>query len=695
MGAQLPKQQPFGINALTNDAALHVAPFEQSASKGISTNLDPVALAPLQATPDLLCPSLNHDGNTPTTSSFEHSAVDLGVGADVPNIQVDDSFPPGDILGSRLWPTLWNCQWDEDWSLLLAGGEFDLDAVNQTLLESTDGWPHNISADRIDSSIDPDPPADSRTGPSVLQRKWHTFSETTNLSGNCTPELPRSTDASSQLRVHGDVGYREKLVDSLRQRVQPGILPSTSFLDLCLQAYFTHFHPIFPLIHAPTFQPSKHNAVLLLSICSVGSLFLGSSRALAHGISMYERLNKAILASWDIYIQATGSNSIQALQASLIGQTFGLLTGRPKDLLGTEVFHGSVVAWARKARVFALEEEDPIGIEALESHVQALSDAWKTWVRVEEKKRIILGIHVHDAELAKLHNHEPLLRHSPERLPQLCAPDIFAAPNPTAWKALYMKSLGMGRARSPSSENSLPQLPRPLLENDFVSYASLEVIGAIVSETTASGSSKYTTVSKCQDLLIGWYNKYIKRTNRNPVPDHFCLMILWHSIFMHLYTPFNELECACGRDGEVASQRHRRVATSWAGSSDAVRTLLHACLIQHHFQLLPVGAEPAMHVPMALYRCGIAWTSFTRFGSSPGEESVHTTEDWDFPELRLFDTNEVRMFQDIVRGVQRERADSAPLFRIIDLLGKISHWKVAGSFATTLLSLVEDVQDLF
>jgi hypothetical protein len=244
MDAQLPEQQLFGTNALANDAALHTAPFERPATKGVSTTLDLGSLPPLQATPDVLCPSLNHDGNTPTTSSFEHSAVDRGVGADVPNIQVDDSFPPGDILGSRSWPTLWNCQWDEDWSLLLAGGDFDLDAVNQTLLESTDCWPHNTSADRIDSAIDPDPPADSTRGPSLVQRKWHTFSETTNISGNCTPELPRSTDTSSQLRVHGDVGYREKLVDSLRQRVQPGILPSTSFLvtilRLCLHHVLTY-----------------------------------------------------------------------------------------------------------------------------------------------------------------------------------------------------------------------------------------------------------------------------------------------------------------------------------------------------------------------------------------------------------------------------------------------------------------------
>lgn len=61
--------------------------------------------------------------------------------------------------------------------------------------------------------------------------------------------------------------------------------------------YFTKFNPIFPVVHAPTFCPSPKRSLLLLSICSVGSLFLGSSFAAAQGVKIFERLNKAILAS--------------------------------------------------------------------------------------------------------------------------------------------------------------------------------------------------------------------------------------------------------------------------------------------------------------------------------------------------------------------------------------------------------------
>lgn len=99
-----------------------------------------------------------------------------------------------------------------------------------------------------------------------------------------------------------------------------------------------------------------------------------------------------------------------------------------------------------------LFERTPIGdIETLEDDSEALNVAWKSWVRLEERKRygfgtsptecfaatdnqhlhsIILAVHIHDSELAKLHYHEPILRHAPEKLPQISAPELFAASNP-------------------------------------------------------------------------------------------------------------------------------------------------------------------------------------------------------------------------------------------------------------------------
>lgn len=61
--------------------------------------------------------------------------------------------------------------------------------------------------------------------------------------------------------------------------------------------YFTGFDPVFPIVHAPTFRPSAKSSLLLLSICSIGSLFVGSSHAASQGMKIFETLNKAILSS--------------------------------------------------------------------------------------------------------------------------------------------------------------------------------------------------------------------------------------------------------------------------------------------------------------------------------------------------------------------------------------------------------------
>lgn len=61
--------------------------------------------------------------------------------------------------------------------------------------------------------------------------------------------------------------------------------------------YFTRFNPIFPIVHVPTFRLSKKSSMLLLSICSLGSLLLGSDRAAIQGQNIFDRLSKAALAS--------------------------------------------------------------------------------------------------------------------------------------------------------------------------------------------------------------------------------------------------------------------------------------------------------------------------------------------------------------------------------------------------------------
>jgi hypothetical protein len=76
----------------------------------------------------------------------------------------------------------------------------------------------------------------------------------------------------------------------------------------------------------------------------MGSLLVGSPRAKDQGVRIFETLNKAILASvsplgpivwgldlthlqWEGIMSGRGAEVTPMIQAALIGQTFGLLSG--------------------------------------------------------------------------------------------------------------------------------------------------------------------------------------------------------------------------------------------------------------------------------------------------------------------------------------------------------------------------------
>lgn len=124
---------------------------------------------------------------------------------------------------------MWDVPPDRAWESWLTGVDFDLEAVNLSLLHATSDFVPTMESvpeqsmmgfsEGLNSAIECDPGVRQE---SLIQRKWHTYSEQTP-SGCMTP------NASQEYR-HIDETYRKRLTDSLRQRVQNGILPSTSFL---------------------------------------------------------------------------------------------------------------------------------------------------------------------------------------------------------------------------------------------------------------------------------------------------------------------------------------------------------------------------------------------------------------------------------------------------------------------------------
>ncbi|RWA05793.1 hypothetical protein EKO27_g9302 [Xylaria grammica] len=497
-------------------------------------------------------------------------------------------------------------------------------------------------------------------------------------------------DSPEQLQEQDQVdeAYRE----GLRYKLQPcpsnTALPSADFLNLCIKLYFVRFNPVFPIVHAPSFRPSSENAILLLSVCSVGALFMGSATAAAQGRKIFQTLNKANLSSWDTYIRRDAREWRSLVQASIIGQTFGMLSGQPDNVCMTESFHGTVIAWARQGGFFKIKDAPLPRIDEPETNKE---DIWRRWVDAEESVRLVLALYIHDSEFATTFHHEPLLRHTLAKLPVCNSDELFFAPTAADWYSI------VGKDQVTSSENphvhAVSSLAAPPVfmtrKAQMLAYASLAGIVASIQEKRSSFLDD--TSKQCfRNLLLSWHNEHYKHI-QGPRKNHINLLIFWHAAFMALYSDSDLLERSIGRDGRQAAQEAREDINAWAASAEARRGVLHALLVLKHLEMLPIGLEPAIHVPKAAFYSALVVYSYIKF--KPSVDSYAPSQDEvNIPELQVpGSTGTLHLNSDKVSTAIFSPVEPSILCNAIDLLRRIGHWEISRKFASILQILLDDL----
>ena len=502
------------------------------------------------------------------------------------------------------------------------------------------------------------------------------------------------------LRDEVDDTYRQTILTQslqIRPNKEQTALPSADFLNLCVRSYFARFHPIFPVVHAPTFRPSKANSMVLLSICSVGSLFTGSAHAIRQGVQIFERLHKAVLANWDRLIARGIDQRVSLIQTAIIGQTFGLLSGEPRHLAIVDAFNGTLISWARRSSTFRTKKM--VGLD-LDVPGSELETKWREWAKNEELIRIALSVHIHDAELAAMFHHEPFLRHNSRQLPVAASNQTFMAARAEDWRKAYLSESSNFESNdtTPASIDAHMDFDIVALPSDsyFTAYTILDGICANIVEDRLGGNLQ----SKLDETVhtLRSFHRHFLQESAAWEADHMDMTILWHLAFMTMFADFDLLERAIGRDGAEFSQEDQFTIASWANSDRARRCVIHGLVIQKRLENLPLGFEPAIHVPRAMFRAGIAWFCYTRFGAKQdGSHGTTSANDIpDYPEFKVVGVNPaLLLFQasGYKYGKPNSTETNASLSTLTDLLRRIGHWEIARRFAAILAALLHNEGD--
>ena len=556
-------------------------------------------------------------------------------------------------------------------------------SLDDTLLQ---GWPFVLDSGDLgcatrteNARIDRPPVAD-------LQQLWHTHleSDQSQQSGYTTP-LP--TDDQDV-----DDNYRQSLHRRLQIRIHAETtLPSADYLNLCVRSYFKRFNPIFPILHPGTFKPTKTNAVLILSICSIGSLLTGHPAALSRGILLFERLNKATLSNFEAVMRRGPEHSFAMTQASLLGQTFGLLSGRPGHLAIVEAFHGTIVAWARRDKAFQHHD-------AIFGSQKTLDQNWREWAQQEERRRLALAVHIHDAEIANTLHSEPFLNSASRRPPLPDDDAMFFAPTAREWWEKYTKR--QQTIATPASELStrsmstdavyerLLSLPR---QCHFATCSTLEDILSAVLQARAADTLTEPFVNDLHRTLATFYDNYaLPSTISTPNPSGLQQgnTILYHLIFLNSLADMNLLEHSIGRDGATVEQAALHRVHAWAESPDAPRAAAHAIMIKRALDSFPLSAEPPVHVPRALLYGALCLVCYIRYRGGGDGAGLERRRGVEAPELQVMGVSVESLLRGLDEPRKKGNGEMSAVYGFVDLLRRIGHWDISRMFAAILVALI-------
>lgn len=235
-----------------------------------------------------------------------------------------------------------------------------------------------------------------------------------------------------------------------------------------------------------------------------------------------------------------------------------------------------------------------------------------------------MGLHIQDAELASLYHAPPNLRHTANRHYYACKKEVFDAPDSQSWaKAMRLhpplsfsvRQYFQDRRKDFSSPGAILQdIPDP--EDDLTLYILLVGIQAQVCEAREV-ETLFTpeTQRETSSLLLCWYQSYVRSRNAHPHQgdEPFCLIILWHSIWISLFSNIQVLETAFGSHGTAAAAEQIDAVAAWASTPNAKRAALHVMRIRFLLSQLSLSVIPSTHVPRVAFQAAIVCWCYIRF----------------------------------------------------------------------------------
>ncbi|KAF3797461.1 hypothetical protein GCG54_00005215 [Colletotrichum gloeosporioides] len=207
-------------------------------------------------------------------------------------------------------------------------------------------------------------------------------------------------------------------------------IPPGPVLNAWMQLYFEFFHPVFPILHKPSFTSKKRHWLLMFAVAAVGAQFSNIPDARRCSRAMHElvRRQSAAMCERENYM----SRELWMLQTIVLNRVGLMYDGDRRSLEVAEITQALPITLARRKGFF----NNLLPMQKFSQLQLPLTHKWQIWVLDEERRRLGFSVWVTqllDAAFASNFELSRLVRVSELQIPLPQPDDRWAAANAQSW----------------------------------------------------------------------------------------------------------------------------------------------------------------------------------------------------------------------------------------------------------------------
>ncbi|KAF2085590.1 hypothetical protein K490DRAFT_46125 [Saccharata proteae CBS 121410] len=413
-------------------------------------------------------------------------------------------------------------------------------------------------------------------------------------------ERPMSTiDQSSRLPAIDEFARAQilDLIDAARPVTPDGFyIPrnhsrlSLSSLQTYCDLYFTRFNTAYPLLHQPTFDPSRVEPLLLLSVLLIGATYCEKD---AHqlAVCIHDVVRPQVFA----HAGFNAKPDLWVLQTILLVECFGKSRAGQKQHDMAHLFHGLLINLIRRSDCQIVRSS------MSNEWSNDLESDWRAWAEAEQKKRLAYLCFMWDVQHAVLFCQSLCMSAFELRSALPCDQALWEADSARRWQQLRKRRktpplfLNLLKAylnpSTPPAPKSLNALSRVLLLHGLMSVSwdmkrrdqtSLGLVGnsAVMGDWKVRIGKSYDAWKTDFDAyssnyldLYGQNDSLLRREMLTFTTAH---NAIYHAAHILLNAEFLDLQIYAGARhilgrpvGRPDYERSQRIIKSWASQQPA------------------------------------------------------------------------------------------------------------------------------